>query len=614
MNKLEKLISELCPNGVEYKTLSSVSRIERGTRITKKDLVEKGDYPVISGGVTPMGRYDKYNRDKDTITISSYGQAGYVDFVRKQFWANDVCLTVFPNNVINNKYLYYVLKNCQNYFYANTTKAIPDHIPTEFLLNTEIPVPPLSIQEEIVRILDNFTELAAELAAELQDRKKQYEYYRDSLLTFNNDIKSMKLKDIVNICLGLTATPNYVDNGVKFISAKDISKDYLDLSDTKYISEDDYKKASSNAKPKRGDILFTRVGSNLGHPVLVETDEKLCMFVSLGFMRVIDDNLLNNRYLKHWLNSQSFWKQVESKTYGSAKVNLNTGWLNEFDITIPSLEVQKRIVNVLDNFEKICNDLKIGLPAEIELRQKQYEYYRDMLLTFPENDLCLSKQASKQASKHSYNYDEIKLLQYVYGYVNVELGELCCLITKGTTPRKFTLEGINFVKTECFNNGQIEKNKMSFISEETHFKELKRSILNVGDILITIAGATIGKCAIVTEDIIPANTNQALAIIRLNNKTMIKYIFYVLNSKTMKKYIETKVKGSAQPNLTLQHINEFILSIPSLEEQERIVNILDNFEKYCNDIFEGLPAEIKYRQQQYEYYRDKLLSFKRLED
>ena len=106
----------------------------------------------------------------------------------------------------------------------------------------------------------------------------------------------------------------------------------------------------------------------------------------------------------------------------------------------------------------------------------------------------------------------------MYGYVNVELGELCCLITKGTTPRKFTSEGINFVKTECFNNGQIEKNKMSFISEETHFKELKRSILNVGDILITIAGATIGKCAIVTEDIIPANTNQALAIIRLNNK------------------------------------------------------------------------------------------------
>ena len=377
MSELERLIQEHCQNGVEFRPLSDISKIVRGERITKKDLVENGEFIVMSGGVQPMGRYTKNNRDGKTITISSYGAAGYIGFVEEPFWANDVCLSIFPNeDIVLNKYLYYALKKQQDYIYSNTTKAIPDHIPTKFLEGLLIPVPPLEVQREIVRILDNFTELTAELAA----RKQQLEFYQEKLIC--ETTKTVKLSEICDIYLGLTATPNYVESGVKFISAQNTSSDYLDLDNTKFISEEDYKKATSNAKPKRGDVLFTRVGSNLGHPVIVETDEKLCIFVSLGFLRPKDLTIVDNRHLKHWMNTDLFWAQVRKNVHGAAKVNLNTGWLKEFEIQLPDIEVQKKVCDQLDLLDRICTDFSSGLPAEIEARQKQYEYYRDKLLTF----------------------------------------------------------------------------------------------------------------------------------------------------------------------------------------------------------------------------------------
>ena len=140
---------------------------------------------------------------------------------------------------------------------------------------------------------------------------------------------------------------------------------------------------TDNAKPRKGDILFTRVGSNLGHPTIVDVEIPLCIFVSLGYLRVKKG--VSNRFIKHWMNTESFWKQVREKTQNAPKANLNTGWLKEFDIILPTLDLQEKISDILDNFAAICSNLSIGLPAEIEARQKQYEFYRDLLLTFPEN-------------------------------------------------------------------------------------------------------------------------------------------------------------------------------------------------------------------------------------
>ena len=281
------------------------------------------------------------------------------------------------------KYIYYWLNTLPN----NQTDGDHKRQWISNYANKLIPIPPLPVQTEIVKILDALTALTSELTSELTLRRKQYEYYRETLLSpdnleqLNTGGAKKKLSDVVNIYLGLTYTPTYVENGVKFISAQNTSNDFLDLSNTKFISREEFEKSTSNAKPKRGDILFTRVGSNLGHPVIVDTDEDLCIFVSLGFLRVKDKNILNS-YIKHWMNTDLFWKQVEKNVHGSAKVNLNTGWLKNFEIYIPPLEEQQRIVSILDKFETLTNSITEGLPLAIEQSQKRYEYYRELLLDF----------------------------------------------------------------------------------------------------------------------------------------------------------------------------------------------------------------------------------------
>jgi type I restriction enzyme S subunit len=390
MSKLDELLNKYCPNGVPFFSLGQLEdegriTLGRGNIISKIEMNENpGPYPVYSSSSTnngSIGTYGKYMFDDERLTWSIDGGGKFFYRNNEKYSVTNVggWLKVNDKN-ISTRYLYHVILNewCKKTFdYVH--KAHPSVIRDEYY----IPVPPLPIQNEIVSILDNFTNLIDNLSEELEKREEQFDFYREALLNPAN-YTSYKLKDVVTICLGLTATPNYVDNGVIFISAKDTSKDYLDLSDVKYISEEDYKKATSNAKPKKGDVLFTRVGSNLGHPVIVDVDFEMCMFVSLGFMRVKDQNILLNAYLKHWINSKWFWTQVNGKTYGAAKINLNTGWLNEFDISLPSLEEQKRVVDALRCFEIICKDVKNGLPAEIEARQKQYEFFREKLLSFKE--------------------------------------------------------------------------------------------------------------------------------------------------------------------------------------------------------------------------------------
>ena len=390
MSRLDELIAELCPNGVVVKKLCEVSYMQRGTSLTKAKAVE-GDIPVISGGKVPAFYCNSSNRDGETITVAGSGAgAGYVQYWDIPIFAND-CFTVKGNEFTETKYLYYFMTNIQDKI-SDTKKGggVP-HVHISDVENFRLPVPPLEVQREIISILDSFelltAELAAELTAELVARKKQYNFYKERLLTFGNNTLNCKLKDICDIFLGLTSTPNYTDAGVKFISAQNTSNDFLDLSNVKYISETDFEKATPNAKPQKGDLLFTRVGSNLGHPVVVETDEKLCIFVSLGFLRIRNKEQVIIGYLKHWMNTDLFWSQVRKNVHGAAKVNLNTGWLKEFSLSLPSLEIQKKIVHVLDNFESICTDLNIDLPAEIEARQKQYEYYLKSVYLIATRDL-----------------------------------------------------------------------------------------------------------------------------------------------------------------------------------------------------------------------------------
>ncbi|GAA7793585.1 restriction endonuclease subunit S [Helicobacter pylori] len=187
--RLKTLLQTLAPKGVEFRKLGEVCEIIRGKRVTKKEILDKGKYPVVSGGIGFMGYLDEYNREENTITIAQYGTAGFVNWQNQKFWANDVCFSVIPKETLINRYLYYVLTNMQNYLYSISNRsAIPYSISSNNIMQITIPIPPLEIQQEIVKILDQFlaltTDLLAGIPAEIEARKKQYEYYREKLLTF----------------------------------------------------------------------------------------------------------------------------------------------------------------------------------------------------------------------------------------------------------------------------------------------------------------------------------------------------------------------------------------------------------------------------------------------
>ena len=307
---------------------------------------------------------------------------------------------------------------------------------------------------------------------------------------------------------------------------------------------------------EHGDILFAITGES------VEDIAKCCAYIGnekclAGGDIVVLKHKEDPKYISYALSTVDAQRQKSSGKVKSKVVHSSVPSIKAIKLPVPPLEVQREIVHILDSFTLLTAELT----AELTARKKQYEYYRDNILTF---DTTI---------KH------------------VRLGDICSIITKGTTPKSYTKTGVSFVKTEAFDGAKIIPNKLSYVDEETHTTFLKRSMLEENDILITIAGATIGKCAIVPKEILPANTNQALAIIRLAKGNSPKYVMYLLQSDLMKRYMQKNIKGSAQPNLNLKQLNDFIIPLPPLNVQERLVRVLDNFEAICTDLNIGLPAE-----------------------
>lgn len=184
MTKLEQLIEELCPNGVEYRKLSEVTTIERGRRVVKEQLSHDSGYPVFQNSLTPMGFHTDSNYPAETSYVIGAGAAGEIGYCKEDFWAADDCFPIVCGDSVINRYVYHFLLWQQPVLLSKVRKASIPRLSRSVIENIMIPVPPLPVQSEIVRILDNFTELTAELTAELAARKKQYEYYRDKLLTF----------------------------------------------------------------------------------------------------------------------------------------------------------------------------------------------------------------------------------------------------------------------------------------------------------------------------------------------------------------------------------------------------------------------------------------------
>ena len=409
MTRLNELINELCPDGVEYKTLGETVGVNRGKRLVKNQLSDNGAYEVYHGSKESiLGRYDQYNAPANTTIVVNTGGIGGVKFLEKPFWCSDGSFWLGKSSEINSKYLYYCLSGYEDYFYSQKRVGGVPTIDRSVVEDFKIPVPPLPVQEEIVRILDKFTSLEAELEAELEARRVQYEYYRDALLasagsatngTFpvvgtdknaviepaetTGDDEFITLKNLFNTRNGYTpSTSNseYWENGaIPWFVMDDIRKNGRVLSDSsQHITKNAMKK--SGLFPANSIIVAT--SATIGEHALITTDF-LCnqRFTCLSLKDEFKDKV-NMKYIFYYAFKLDEFCKANTTKSSFASVDMTK--FNDFKFWLPPLAEQERIVKILDRFESLCNDISAGLPAEIKMRKKQYEFYRDKLLSFKE--------------------------------------------------------------------------------------------------------------------------------------------------------------------------------------------------------------------------------------
>lgn len=399
MTKLEELINELCPDGVEYKKIGDVCDILRGKRLTKKELSDEGKYPVLHGGSSPMGYYNEYNRKANTTVVVNTGNAGSVFFYDKEFWSSDACFSIYPKGCLRDKFIFFFLSSNEHKLKSRIRYGAMPTIDSLAVETIKIPVPPLEVQDEIVKILDNFTLLTAELTAELTARQKQYAFYRDYLLDFSNEDVTEKIPDIdcsnveykrlgdialVTKLAGYEFTKyvTYSDNGnIIALRGLNVKNGQLVLDDVKYIDNSDLSKLN-RSKLVTGDMLFTYVGT-IGQVALIDKNDRFYLAPNVAMIRLNDKERILPKFLMHFFQTNLFWNsQINKLLQSSSMKNIPMEKIRKFVIPVPPLSVQENIVKILDRFDKLNNDMSEGLPAEIEARKKQYEYYRDTLLSF----------------------------------------------------------------------------------------------------------------------------------------------------------------------------------------------------------------------------------------
>ena len=617
MSKLDELLRELCPDGVEYKRFDEVCTLNARIgwqRLTKAEYMSKGDYLLITGtDFTETHEIDystcvyvteeRYKQDSKIqlkngdILITKDGTLGKVAQVKGLEMPATLNGGVFvvrcKDGSLENRFiLHYLLSNhFQSVVEQQKTGSTISHLTQTLFSRLMIPIPPLEIQREIVRILDNFTNLTAELTKELTDRKVQYAYYRNKFLYFDESSASLKsIGDICNVVVGGEPPADCI---------KGESKDSSHMFPVWGNGKEAYG-YSGTYKIDRDAVVISSIGANTGAVYY-----RKAFFTPIIRLKVVmpKDNQLSSRFLFHVLSATA----IKSKS--SSVPNMNANEIKAIKIPVPPLDVQNRIVNVLDNFEKICSDLNIGLPAEIEARQKQYEYYRDKLLTFAETGNTILNGTERNGTElivTDRNGTLIKLLRYVFGYVRIPLGDVgsICMCKRILKSQTNTASGVPFYKI-----GTFGKEADAYISQETFDEYRSRyNFPKKGDVLISAAG-TIGRT--VVYDGKPAYFQDSNIVWIDNDESIVlnSYLRYCYELKPWK-----ASEGGTIPRLYNDNIAKAVIAVPSIEEQKRIVSILDRFDAICNDLTSGLPAEIEARQKQYEYYRDKLLNFRKYKD
>lgn len=412
MTKLDELIQELCPDGVKYLPIPELFITRNGYTPSKEnnEFWENGTIPwfrmedIRENGriLTTATQYvsEKAVKGKlfpaDSIIIATSATIGEHALIKVPSLANQrfTYLTLKDEfkDCVDMMFVFYYCFRLDEYCKSHLNQGNFASVDMKQFAAFKFPVPPLPVQREIVRILDNFTELTEglnrELAAELTARKKQYAYYRDKLLDKpHSSTKIITIGELGSWSGGKTPSMDnsdyWEDGTMPWITSKDMKVSTLEDTED-HITTKAIKEASMTVYPSNGIAVVTRSGilkhtlpvAYVPFETTVNQDIKM-LTVRTGILP---------RYAFHAIQGKSKDILATTKKQGGTVDSLEFKKFLNYKIPLPSLEVQQRLVEVLDNFDSICTDLNIGLPAEIEARQKQYEYYRDKLLTFTPAD------------------------------------------------------------------------------------------------------------------------------------------------------------------------------------------------------------------------------------
>ena len=412
MNKIERMLQELCPNGVEYEKLEYIGCLFSGLTGKSKEDFKDGNAKfvsymnVYSNPALNLNIEDKVRiSDGEEQNTIQYGdilftgssetpeECGMTSIVTQKveeaIYLNSFCFGLRLNNLerFDVNFLKHLFRcdSIRKLLQKTANGVTRFNVSKKRLLKIEIPVPPLEVQTQIAYILDHFTELAASLQAELQARKEQYEYYRNKLLTFDNigggSTQSVTWMKMSEICANITSggTPNvskkeYYNGNIPWLRTQEI--DWRDIYNTniKITTEG---LANSSAKMIPTNCVIVAMYGATAAKVAVNkiplcTNQACCNLE-------INSQKAHYRFVYQWLCKE--YENLKAKGEGSQH-NINSKKIKDYLIPIPPISEQQRIVSILDKFEALVGDLSQGLPAEIAAVQEQYEYYRDKLLTF----------------------------------------------------------------------------------------------------------------------------------------------------------------------------------------------------------------------------------------